>query len=245
MKLISWNVNGFRALLSRSLLDTHALLDSDIYCFQETKMQAGQCELDLPGYTAIWNCADRPGYSGTAILSIRTLKDVRFGLGEDTEDVQGRVITADLGDFYLINAYAPNAAADLSRLETRIVWNEALLAHVQTLDAIKPIVLCGDLNAAYNKADLTGEKQDMRTPGFTREERSWMTSLLSCGLIDAYRTVHPNGKPGTFAYRRGIRAGGLDYFLISERLRELVVDVSVHPRIRGSDHYPLELVLRI
>ncbi len=245
MKLISWNVNGFRALMNRSLLDTHALLDADIYCFQETKMQTGQCELDLPGYTAIWNCADRPGYSGTAILSIRTPKNIRFGLGEDAEDAQGRVITADLGDCYLINAYAPNAAADLSRLEARIAWNEALLAHVQALDAVKPVILCGDLNAAYNKADLAGERQDMRAPGFTHEERSWMASLLSGGLIDAYRTMHPDIKPGAFVYRRGIRAGGLDYFLISERLRELLVDVSVHPRIRGSDHYPLELVLKI
>lgn len=244
MKLISWNINGFRSLMNRTLLDAFARLDADVYCLQETKLQAGQGELDLPGFTGIWNYADRPGYSGTAILTLRTPVSSRFGLCEDETDTQGRVITADLGDFYLMNAYAPNVAADLSRLPERVAWNDALLRHLQALDAQKPVILCGDLNAAYNDADLAGKSQGMHVPGFTREERSGMAALLQSGFVDAYRHVHPDTAPGAFAYRKGIRAGGLDYFLVSERMVERIVDANAHPRIRGSDHYPMELVIR-
>lgn len=143
MKLISWNINGFRSLMNRTLLDAFAQLDADVYCFQETKLQAGQGELDLPGFTGIWNYADRPGYSGTAVLTLRTPVSSRFGLCEDETDTQGRVITADLGDFYLVNAYAPNVAADLSRLPERIAWNDALLRHLQALDAQNPSFSAG------------------------------------------------------------------------------------------------------
>ncbi len=244
MKLISWNINGFRALMNRTFFDALTRLDADIYCFQETKLQPGQGELDLPGYTAVWNYADRPGYSGTAMLSMRMPKSVRFGLGEDTEDAEGRVITANFGDFTLVNAYAPNAAADLSRLDARVRWNEALLHHVQALEVEQPVILCGDLNAAYNDADLSGQEQGMHAPGFTREERRDLTTLLKSGYLDAYRYFHPDEAPGAFAYRRGIRAGGLDYFLVSERLKDRLVDAAVHPRVRGSDHYPIELLLR-
>lgn len=244
MKLISWNINGFRSLMNRTLLDAFTRLDADIYCLQETKLQPGQETLDLPGYTAVWNYADKPGYSGTAILSMRVPKDVRFGLLDDTEDAEGRVITANFGDFTLVNAYAPNVAADLSRLEERIRWNEALLHHLQSLEIQQPVILCGDLNAAYNDADLSGKEQGMHMPGFTREERRDMATLLKSGYLDAYRYFHPDTAPGAFAYRKGIRAGGLDYFLVSERLQERLVDASVHPRVRGSDHYPVELIIR-
>lgn len=244
MNLISWNINGFRSLMNRTLLDAFAQLDADVYCLQETKLQAGQGELDLPGFTGIWNYADRPGYSGTAVLTLRTPVFSRFGLCEDETDTQGRVITADLGDFYLVNAYAPNVAADLSRLPERIAWNDALLRHLQALDTQKPVILCGDLNAAYNDADLAGKSQGMHVPGFTREERSGMAALLQSGFVDAYRHVHPDTAPGAFAYRKGIRAGGLDYFLVSARMVERIVDANAHPRIRGSDHYPMELVIR-
>ena len=178
------------------------------------------------------------------MLTLRTPVFSRFGLCEDETDTQGRVITADLGDFYLVNAYAPNVAADLSRLPERVAWNDALLRHLQALDARKPVILCGDLNAAYNDADLAGKSQGMHVPGFTREERSGMAALLQSGFVDAYRHVHPDTAPGAFAYRKGIRAGGLDYFLVSERMVERIVDANAHPRIRGSDHYPMELVIR-
>ena len=143
-----------------------------------------------------------------------------------------------------MNAYAPNVAADLSRLPERVAWNDALLRHLQALDAQKPVILCGDLNAAYNDADLAGKSQGMHVPGFTREERSGMAALLQSGFVDAYRHVHPDTAPGAFAYRKGIRAGGLDYFLVSARIVERIVDANAHPRIRGSDHYPMELVIR-
>ena len=190
MKLISWNINGFRSLMNRTLLDAFAQLDADVYCFQETKLQAGQGELDLPGFTGIWNYADRPGYSGTAVLTLRTPVFSRFGLCEDETDTQGRVITADLGDFYLVNAYAPNVAADLSRLPERVAWNDALLRHLQALDARKPVILCGDLNAAYNDADLAGKSQGMHVPGFTREERSGMAALLQSGCLSPRSSGH-------------------------------------------------------
>ena len=227
MKLISWNINGFRSLMNRTLLDAFARLDADVYCLQETKLQAGQGELDLPGFTGIWNYADRPGYSGTAVLTLRTPVFSRFGLCEDETDTQGRVITAGLG-----------------RLPERVAWNDALLRHLQALDAQKPVILCGDLNAAYNDADLAGKSQGMHVPGFTREERSGMAALLQSGFVDAYRHVHPDTAPGAFAYRKGIRAGGLDYFLVSARMVERIVDANAHPRIRGSDHYPMELIIR-
>ena len=244
MKIISWNINGFRALMSRNLLETFAALDADVYCLQATKLQSGQGGLDLPGYHQYWSYADRPGYSGTAVLTLKEPIGAYTGLGHEVFDAEGRVITVDFGSFYLVNCYAPNAAPDLSRLEERTQWDAALLSFLTALDAEKPVVLCGDLNAAYNAADLSGKAQGMHIPGYTQEERSGLTAILNAGFIDAYRHFHPDGKAGDFAYRKGIRAMGMDYVLVSARFAGQLADCHVHNRVKGSDHWPMELVIR-
>lgn len=244
MKIISWNINGFRSFMNRSFLDAFNALDADVYCLQETKLQEGQGGVDVPGFYQYWNYAERPGYSGTAVLTMREPDGAYCGIGMEPFDSEGRVITLDMGAFYLINCYAPNAAPDLSRLEERTQWDAALLGFLQSLDAEKPVVLCGDMNAAYNEADLNGKEQGMHVPGFTREERSGLAAILNSGFADAYRQFHPDGKAGDFAYRKGIRAMGMDYFLVSERFMENIADCRVHNRMRGSDHWPLELVIR-
>lgn len=244
MKIISWNVNGLRTLMQRSFLDAFTALDADVYCLQETRLQPGQGGIDVPGYWQCWNYAQRPGYSGTAVLSMQEPEGAYLGMGHDAFDAEGRVITLDYGTFYLVNAYTPNAAADLSRLSERTEWDAALLSFLTALDAEKPVILCGDLNAAYNDADLSGKAQGMRAPGYTQEERSGLAALLNAGFIDAYRHFHPDGKAGDFAYRKGIRAMGMDYFLVSARFADQLIDCRAHPRVRGSDHWPLELVLR-
>ena len=244
MKIISWNVNGFRSLMNRSFLDAFNTLDADVYCLQETKLQEGEGGVDVPGYYQYWNYADRKGYAGTALLTLREPVGAYYGVGAEPFDAEGRVITADFGHFYLVNCYAPNAAPDLSRLGERMRWDSALLTFLLALDAQKPVILCGDLNAAYNDTDLKGGSKGMHVPGYTAEERSGLTSILQNGFADAYRHFHPDEKAGAFAYRKGIRAVGLDYFLVSERMLERLADCRVHSRIRGSDHWPLELVIR-
>ncbi len=244
MKIISWNVNGFRSLMNRNFLDAFNTLDADVYCLQETRLQEGEGGLDVPGFLQYWNFADRKGYAGTALLTLREPAAAFCGLGLEPFDSEGRIITANFGNFYLVNCYVPHAAPDLSRLDERIQWDTALLKLLRQLDAEKPIILCGDLNAAYNDADLNGKGQGMHVPGYTAEERSGLTAILQSGFVDAYRHFHPDEKAGEFAYRRGIKAAGLDYFLISERFLARVVDCRVHIRVRGSDHWPLELLLK-
>lgn len=243
MKIISWNVNGFRSRMNQRFLETFTALDADVYCLQETRLQSGEGGIDVPGYLQYWNYAERKGYSGTAMLTIREPNAVYCGVGQVPFDSEGRVITADFGAFYLINCYAPNAAPDLSRLDERVQWDEALLSLLTTLDAEKPVILCGDLNVAYNAADLDGKEQGMRVPGFTQEERSGITAILNAGFVDAYRHFHPDEKAGAFVYRKGIRASGVDYFLVSERLIGQIADCRAHNRIRTSDHWPLELTI--
>lgn len=229
--------------MSRTFLESFHALDADIYCLQETKLQEGDGGLDIPGFHQYWNYAQRKGYSGTALLTMREPAAVYSGLHGAPFDSEGRVITAEFSAFYLVNCYAPNAAADLSRLPERVHWHNALLTHIKTLDADKPVILCGDLNAAYNEADLIGKGQGMHVPGYTSEERGAIAALIQNGFADAYRHFHPEEKAGAFAYRRGIRAVGLDYFLISERLLPRAADCRVYNRMRGSDHWPLELVM--
>ena len=243
MKIISWNVNGFRSRMNQSFLETFSQLDADVYCLQETRLQAGEGGIDVPGYHQYWNYAERKGYAGTAMLTLREPGAVYCGVGMETVDNEGRVITADFGRFYLINCYAPNAAPDLSRLDERIQWDEALLMLLRTLDAEKPVILCGDLNVAYNATDLKSSEQGMHIPGFTQEERSGIAAILKAGFVDAYRHFHPNEKAGAFAYRKGIRAAGVDYFIVSERLLSQISDCRVHNRIRTSDHWPMELTI--
>ena len=243
MKIISWNINGFRSLMNRSFLDAFNALDADVYCLQETKLQDGDGGVDVPGYQQYWNYAVRKGYAGTALLTLREPVGAYCGIGLEPFDSEGRVITADFGSFYLLNCYAPNVAPDLSRLEERMQWDAALLAFIKALDAEKPVILCGDLNAAYNQADLSGKQQGMHVPGYTQEERSGITSILQNGFVDAYRHFHPDEKAGAFAYRKGIRAMGVDYFLVSERFMPQIADCRVHNRVRGSDHWPMELLI--
>lgn len=244
MKIISWNVNGFRSLMNRSFLDSFNALDADVYCLQETKLQEGQGGIDVPGFLQYWNYADRKGYAGTAVLTLQEPHGAYCGIGHELFDAEGRTITLDLGNFYLVNCYAPNVAPDLSRLEERTEWDAALLAFLKALDQEKPVVLCGDLNAAYNEADLAGKEQGMQVPGFTREERSGLTAILQSGFVDAYRHFHPDEKAGSFAYRKGIRAVGMDYFIVSQRFVERLADCRVHNRVKGSDHWPMELIIR-
>lgn len=244
MKIISWNVNGFRSLLNRSFLDSFNALDADIYCLQETKLQEGEGGIDVPGYLQYWYYAERKGYAGTALLTLREPSCVYCGIGNEGFDSEGRIITAEYGKYYLVNCYSPNAAPDLSRLEQKIQWDQTLRTFLTRLDAEKPVILCGDLNAVYNAADLSRKGQGMHVPGYTREERSNLAALLQSGFIDAYRHFHPDEKAGNFAYRKGIRGVGLDYFLVSERLLPHIADCRVYNRVKGSDHWPLELVIR-
>lgn len=244
MKIVSWNVNGFRSQMNQSFLDSFNSLDADVLCLQETKLQADEGGIDIPGYLQYWNYAERKGYAGTAILTLREPSAAYCGIGDDAFDREGRIITLDFGQFYLVNCYAPNAAADLSRLEERMRWDTALLHLLKDLDAEKPVILCGDLNAAYNQADLSSGGQGMHVPGYTQEERSGLTTILQSGFVDAFRHLHPGEKAGAYAYRRGLRAAGLDYFLVSERLMPTVEDCRVLYRCRGSDHWPMTLLLR-
>lgn len=244
MKIITWNVNGFRSLMNRSFLDTFTFLDADVYCLQETKLQEGEGGMDFPGYLQYWNYAERKGYSGTALMTLKEPVGTYCGIGLEPFDSEGRVITADYGSFYLVNCYAPNAAPDLSRLEERISWDRALLSFLQQLDTEKPVVLCGDLNVAYNDADLECKNQGMRVPGYTAEERSGITAILQSGFTDVYRHFNPDSKAGAFAYRKGIRAVGVDYFLVSNRFVPQLVDCRVHNRVHGSDHWPMELLIQ-
>ena len=241
MKIITWNINGFRSLMNRSFLDAFNTLDADVYCLQEPKLQSGEGGVDIPGFIQYWNYAERKGYAGTALLTIREPHGAYCGIGVEPFDSEGRLITADYGSFYLVNCYAPNVATDLSRLEERVQWDSALLSFICQLDSQKPVILCGDLNAAYNDADLAGKDQGMHVPGYTHEERSGITAILQNGFIDAYHLLHPNEKTGAFSYRKGIRAVGLDYFIVSERFLSRIIDCRVHSRIRGSDHCPIEL----
>lgn len=244
MKIISWNVNGYRAMMNSTFLDSFTSMDADIYCLQETKLHAEHGSLDIPGYLQYWNYAVRKGYAGTALMTLREPEGVYCGIGLEPFDSEGRLITADYGSFYLLNCYAPHAAPDLSRLNDRKVWDETLLSLTKSLDAEKPVILCGDLNAAYNEADLNGKDQGMHIPGYTHEERQGLTAFLQNGFVDAFRYLYPDQKAGSFAYRKGIRAAGLDYFLISSRLCDRLIDCKVHHRIHGSDHWPIELIIK-
>ncbi len=244
MKIISWNINGFRSLMNRLFLDAFVQMDADVYCLQETKMQSGDGGIDIPGYIQYWNDALRKGYAGTAVLTMKEPLAAYTGMGIERFDQEGRLITLDMGDFYLINAYAPNAAADLSRLEERVCWDRALLSFMLQLEMVKPVILCGDLNAAYNDADLAGKHQSMNVPGYTQQERAGLRAIFDAGYVDAFRHFHPNEKAGTIAYRKGIRAVGLDYFLVSPKLLDRITDCRVLNRQRGSDHWPLELTLQ-
>ena len=250
MKFISWNVNGLRACVGKDFSQSFESLNADFFCLQETKMQAGQLELQFPGYTSYWNYAEKKGYSGTAIYTRKEPLAVSYGIGIDEHDHEGRVITLEYDKFFLVTVYTPNAQEELRRLDYRMTWEDAFQTYLHQLDAKKPVIVCGDMNVAHQEIDLKNPKTNRRSAGFTDEERSKMTQLLSNGFTDTFRTLHPEQITYSYwSYRfraREKNAGWrIDYFLISDRLKPQLKGASIHTEIYGSDHCPVELDIDI
>ena len=248
MKLISWNVNGLRACVGKGFEESFGQLDADFFCLQETKMQEGQLDLQVEGYTSYWNYAEKKGYSGTAVYTRHTPLSVSYGIGVDEHDHEGRVITLEMADFYLVTVYTPNSQDGLRRLDYRMEWEDAFLTYLQALDAKKPVVVCGDMNVAHQEIDLKNPKTNRRNAGFTDEERAKFSHLLASGFTDTFRLLHPDEiKYSWWSYRfkaREKNAGWrIDYFLVSDRLTDRVRAAEIHNEIMGSDHCPVELVL--
>jgi exodeoxyribonuclease III len=248
MKFISWNVNGLRACAGKGFEESFRQLDADFFCLQETKMQEGQLDLQFPGYSSFWNYAEKKGYSGTAVYTRHTPLAVTYGIGIDEHDHEGRVITLEMDDFYLVTCYTPNSQDGLRRLDYRMKWEVDFLSYIKTLDERKPVILCGDLNVAHEEIDLKNPKTNRHNAGFTDEERSRMTTLLGSGFIDTFRTLHPDDITYSWwSYRfhaREKNAGWrIDYFIVSERLLSRVQGAAIHTEVFGSDHCPVELTL--
>ena len=250
MKLISWNVNGLRACVGKGFYESLATLDADVVCLQETKLQAGQIDISLEGYETYWNYADKKGYSGTAIFTRRHPLSVTYGLGIDLHDHEGRIITAEYEDFYLVTAYVPNSQDGLRRLDYRQQWDKDLRAYLKELETRKPVVLCGDLKGAHREIDLKNPKSNRKNAGFTDEEREGFQQLLDAGFVDTFRHFYPDQTDiySWWSYRfraREKNAGWrIDYFVVSEALRPLLESAAIHTEIFGSDHCPVEVVLR-
>ena len=248
MKLISWNVNGLRACEGKGFSDVFRQLDADFFCLQETKLQEGQLDLEFDGYESYWNYAEKKGYSGTAIFTRHQPLSVTQGIGIEEHDHEGRVITLEMEDFYLVCCYTPNSQDGLRRLDYRMAWEDDFLAYLRSLDARKPVVLCGDLNVAHEEIDIKNPKTNRRNAGFTDEERGKFTTLLNSGFTDTFRFLNPTEvKYSWWSYRfqaRQKNAGWrIDYFVISDRLRNRLSDAKIHTDIMGSDHCPVELGL--
>ena len=247
MKLISWNVNGLRACVQKGFLDIFKELDADMFCIQESKLQEGQISLELEGYHQYWNYAIKKGYSGTAIFTRREPMSVAYGIGIEEHDQEGRVITLEFAEFYLVTVYTPNSQSELARLDYRMRWEDAFLSYLKGLEEKKPIVFCGDLNVAHKEIDLKNPKTNRKKAGFTDEERGKFSTLLGQGFIDTYRYFYPDqeGIYSWWSYRfqaRKKNAGWrIDYFCVSESLKEKLVDAKIHTEIMGSDHCPVEL----
>lgn len=247
MKLISWNVNGLRACVQKGFLDIFKELDADMFCIQESKLQEGQISLELEGYHQYWNYAIKKGYSGTVIFTRREPMSVAYGIGIEEHDQEGRVITLEFAEFYLVTVYTPNSQSELARLDYRMRWEDAFLSYLKGLEEKKPIVFCGDLNVAHKEIDLKNPKTNRKNAGFTDEERGKFSTLLGQGFIDTYRYFHPDqeGIYSWWSYRfqaRKKNAGWrIDYFCVSESLKEKLVDAKIHTEIMGSDHCPVEL----
>ena len=249
MKLISWNVNGLRACVGKDFEQQFKALDADFFCLQETKMQAGQLDISFPGYTSYWNYADKKGYSGTAIFTKHKPLDVTYGIGMDEHDHEGRVITLEMDDFYIVTVYTPNSQDGLRRLDYRMKWEKDFQDYLHRLDRKKPVVVCGDMNVAHEEIDIKNPKTNRRNAGFTDEEREKMTQLLDSGFIDTFRMLYPEQVTyswWSYRFRARERNTGwrIDYFLISERLRDRLEDAKIHTEIMGSDHCPVEVDLK-
>lgn len=249
MKFISWNVNGLRACVGKEFEQQFKDLDADFFCLQETKMQAGQLDLSFPGYESYWNYADKKGYSGTAIFTKHKPLNVTYGIDIDEHDHEGRVITLEMDDFYLVTVYTPNSQDGLRRLEYRMKWEDDFQTYLHKLDEKKPVIVCGDMNVAHQEIDLKNPKTNHKNAGFTDEEREKMTQLLSNGFIDTFRTLYPEQVTYSWwSYRFRAREKNtgwrIDYFLISERLKDRLVDAKIHTDMMGSDHCPVEIILK-
>ena len=250
MKFVSWNVNGIRACVTKGFLNYFNEVDADFFCIQESKCQAGQIDLPLEGYYQYWNYAQKKGYSGTAIFTKHEPISVKYGVGEDETEVEGRIITLEYEDFYLVNVYTPNAKRDLSRLDYRLEWEDRMTAYLKRLDEVKPVVYCGDLNVAKEELDLKNAKSNIGNSGFTFEEREKMATLLNSGFTDTFRALHPD-EPDHFtwwSYMAKVRERNIgwriDYFIVSDRLMERVEKAEIHSSILGSDHCPILLSIK-
>ena len=250
LKFISWNVNGLRACEGKGFSDAFKMLDADFFCLQETKMQAGQLDLQFEGYQSFWNYADKKGYSGTAVFTRHQPLNVSYGIGIDEHDHEGRVITLEMDDFFLVTVYTPNSQDGLRRLDYRMKWEDDFLSYLKRLDQKKPVVFCGDLNVAHNEIDLKNPKTNRRNAGFTDEERAKFTTLLENGFTDTFRFFYPDQADiySWWSYRfraREKNAGWrIDYFVVSDRLQDRLADAKIHTDILGSDHCPVELTLK-
>ena len=250
MKLISWNVNGLRACMGKGFLDFLKASDADIVCLQETKMQREQADFIIGGYEEYWNSAEKKGYSGTAVFTKKPPLSVSYGIGIPEHDTEGRVITAEFPDFFLVNVYTPNSQQELARLPYRMQWEDAFRDYLKTLDQKNPLIVCGDMNVAHEEIDLKNPKTNRKNAGFTDEERQKMTELLSSGFIDTFRLLYPDteGVYSWWSYRfhaREKNAGWrIDYFLVSDRLKDRVSDSRIDTDVFGSDHCPIELILK-
>ena len=249
-KMISWNVNGLRACMGKGFIETMNSLDADIFCIQESKLQEGQIDLDLPGYHQYWNYAEKKGYSGTAMFTKEEPMSVTLGIGMEEHDKEGRVITAEFPEYYVVTCYTPNSQEGLKRLDYRMEWEDAFLSYLKKLEEKKPVIFCGDLNVAHTEIDLKNPKTNRKNAGFTDEERGKFSALLEAGFIDTYRYFYPD-KEGVYSwwsYRFSARAKNagwrIDYFCVSQAVKDRLESADIHTEIMGSDHCPVELVIR-
>ena len=251
MKFISWNVNGLRACAGKNFMEDFSRLDADFFCLQETKLQAGQIDLDLASYHQYWNYAEKKGYSGTAIFAKVPAQSVSYGIGIAEHDTEGRVITLEYENFYLVTCYTPNSQRELTRLDYRMVWEKAFLEYLKDLDVKKPVILCGDLNVAHQPIDLKNPSSNRHNAGFTDEERNAFTRLLDSGFTDSFRYLYPDvtGAYSWWSYMFSARAKNagwrIDYFVVSNRLADKITEAAIHSDIMGSDHCPVELQIEL
>lgn len=251
LKLVSWNVNGLRAVVKKNFLDVFSEMDADFFCLQETKLQAGQIDLEFEGYESYWNYAVKKGYSGTAIFTKHKPLSVHYGLNIENHDQEGRVITLEYADFWLLTVYTPNSQNELARIGYRMEWEDDFRAYLKKLEETKPVIVCGDLNVAHTEIDLKNPKSNRKSAGFSDEERSKFTQLLDSGYIDTFRFFHPDvtGRYSWWSYRFNARKNNagwrIDYFLTSQNLQNNLVSAEIHDSILGSDHCPVSLVVSI
>lgn len=250
MKLVSWNVNGIRACVQKGFMDFFNKEDADIFCIQESKLQAGQLELDMPGYYQYWNYAERKGYSGTAVFTKKEPLNVKYGIGIDEHDHEGRVITLEYEDFYMVTVYTPNSQTELARLDYRMRWDDDFRRYLKELDKVKPVVVCGDMNVAHEEIDLKNPKNNRNNAGFTDDERNKFTELIEAGFTDTFRDKYPTleGIYSWWSYRFNARKNNagwrIDYFLVSDRIKDNVADSLIRTNVMGSDHCPVEIIIK-